>query len=64
MGVDWTDTVNAWSDGLGIEYNVITNVDTNDVGFQFQGKEPFLRGIMLIGLNLGRNDPYGMDHTI
>ena len=37
MGEDWSDTVNAWSDGLGIEYNVITNVDSNDVGFQFQG---------------------------
>ena len=38
MGEDWSDTVNAWSDGLGIEYNVITNVDSNDVGFQFQGR--------------------------
>ena len=39
MGEDWSDTVNAWSDGLGIEYNVITNVDSNDVGFQFQGRK-------------------------
>ena len=42
MGEDYTDTVKAWSDGLGIEYKVITNVDTTDVGFQFQGKK-FLR---------------------
>ena len=42
LGEDWTDTVSAWSDGLGIEYNVITNVDSNDVGFQFQGKDPGL----------------------
>jgi len=39
LGEDWSDTVNAWSDGLGIEYNVITNVDSNDVGFQFQGRK-------------------------
>ena len=39
MGEDYTDTVKAWSDGLGIEYKVITNVDTTDVGFQFQGKK-------------------------
>ena len=42
MGEDYTDTVKAWSDGLGIEYKVITNVDTTDAGFQFQGKK-FLR---------------------